>query len=648
MVFLAGVEGMVFFCSTALDKPVFNLLFSRLAMSLIKRSRTSLLLMLFLGVSLWTAIPCAAAQETDETADLFNAWQEQSSSATRAPKPLSQTAENVTVITTQEIESLNAHTLADVLATVTGIQVESMGGPGSVSFVTIQSTNYNHIRVFLDGVPLNNGGNFADVGTVPARIIERIEIIKGTASSSWGQGLGGVINVITKSPDKRPIGGSVSGSMGERMTADAGAELTGTSGRVGYYLSGGYLGSDGLRPVPQRSLYSNYAYGKLTYDLPANGQLWGTINYTCSGRVDNYDPTILDFNEITNQHYLYATLGFRKPLTERLELELDAHYAGRDKDGTSSTLSTRHLDELYRNRERVAGAEAKLVWRGEHHLLVGGFEYEHEDYKFFDAQYPTPSPPTYSFYRRLTDRYSVYLNDTISFGPVTVIPGVRYDNTANKNQFSPSIGATLKLGENNLLRAYAGRGYSYAIKDANWATQKIWTVQVGMESSSIPYLWVKGTLFRNELWNVVDDRNLTSSPERRIALGAEIEARTVPVFHTSLGAGYTFVDTTHDSNGSQVYSFPRHTVQLSLRYDDQTFRGTLTGRHVMWNGVPGYGGSYGGMIWDLHLGATLMKRENSSLEIFFSGHNLFDSDQYPDAIRPNTGRWFEGGVRLRF
>jgi len=131
-------------------------------------------------------------------------------------------------------------------------------------------------------------------------------------------------------------------------------------------------------------------------------------------------------------------------------------------------------------------------------------------------------------------------------------------------------------------------------------------------------------------------------------LGAEIEGRTLPVFNTSLGAGYTFVDTTRANDGSQVYAVPRHTVQLSLRYDDQTYRGVLTGRHIMWNAVPGYNGSYGGLVWDLHLGATLWKREYNSLEVFFSGHNLFDCAQYPDETQPNTGRWFEGGMRIRF
>jgi vitamin B12 transporter len=64
--------------------------------------------------------------------------------------------------------------------------------------------------------------------------------------------------------------------------------------------------------------------------------------------------------------------------------------------------------------------------------------------------------------------------------------------------------------------------------------------------------------------------------------------------------------------------------------------------------MPGDNPRYGGLLCDLHLGATLFKRENTSLELFFSGHNLFNNGQYPYDLTPSPGRWFEGGMRLRF
>lgn len=609
----------------------------------LSNSLCALSTVLFLALLL---TPCLALgeQNTEDTLSLFTAWQEQSSTASRVPKPLSQTAENVTVVTAKEIEALNAHTLADVLATVSGIQTEHLGGPGSLAIVSIQSSANNHVLVMVDGVPLNTlGENYSDISLIPAGIIERIEIVKGAASSSWGQALGGVINVITKVPEQgRTIGGTASASIGERTTADTHAELTGSSGRLGYYLSGGYLGSNGL--LPFITTYSNYAYAKLTYDLPEHGSLWGTVRYANARRGDTFVPyPDFDYKQASDYLNLYATLGYRRNLTEHLQLELLAHHATRNLDSFYSMISDGSPILTIFNKERVSGADVKLIWRGDNNLLVAGGDYEHDEIK------STGAITAYDTLDRAVDRWGVYLNDTITLGPVAVTPGGRFDHTVSSgDQFSPSLGATWQLSDSTLLRGYVARGYSLpTIVLQNRSSEKVLTYQVGIETQAVPYLWLKETLFRNETWNL---QQVDPYGSRHIAMGSELEVRTVPVFNTSLGAGYTFTDTIRTNTGSQVYGAPRHTLQLALRYDDMTFRGVLTGRHIWWNQDPTYmpPARYYGLIWDLHLGATLLKRENSALELFFSGHNLFNGTQTQDGLFPNPGRWFEGGMKVRF
>jgi vitamin B12 transporter len=610
-------------------------------MSFIKLSHSlrALLTALFLAFCLF---PCLAWGEDDEeTLGLFNAFQEQSSTASRAPKPLSQTAENVTVVTAKEIEQLNAHTLADVLATIPGLQTWHWGGPGSPVFTYIQSSASPHVLVLVDGVALNTlGENSSEVSMVPARIIERIEIVKGAASSAWGQALGGVINVITKAPNReQAISGSASASIGERTTADTSAELSGSIDKLGYYLSSGYLGSNGL--LPQITTHSNTTYAKLTYDLPGQGQLWGTFRFSNFNRVDSFVPDpAFDFTQREEAQQLYATLGYRRKLTEQLELELNARHVSRDVTNFFNLVSDGSLSQTVIAKERVTGGNVKLVWRGANNLLVAGGDYEHAKLKSTDAIIAT------DLLNRTVDRWGIYLNDTLTLGPVAVTPGVRFDHTVTSgNQLSPSLGATWQLTDSTLLRGYTARGYSlpYILLE-NRSSEKIWTSQIGVESTAVPNLWLKGTLFRNEIWNIGDTQ------ERRIALGTELEARTTPTWNTSLGAGWTYTDTYRTSDGSTVYGAPRNTLQLALRYDDQKYRGVLTGRHIWWNSDPSFlpTAHYYGLIWDLHLGATLLKKENSSLELFFSGHNLFNGSQTLDGLIPNTGRWFEGGMRVRF
>jgi vitamin B12 transporter len=584
--------------------------------------------------------------EDEDTLSLLNAWQQEASSASRAPKPLSQTPENITIITAAEIAAINAHTLADLLEIIPGLQVKQLGGPGSTAYTYIQSAGFNHTLIQLDGAPLNKISNFSDTGSVPARIIERVEIVKGSASAAWGPAMGGVINVITKSPDKRTIGGSATASLGSRTTADTNAELSGTTGQFGYYLSAGYLGSNGISEG--KPLYSNNSYAKLTYDLPANGQIWATINHTRVNQGENFTYAVpgLEFKENSDQRYLDMTLGLRRQLTEQLGLELTSYYTHRNRYDYSNWLIPPGPWDYIKTRDRVGGGNAKLVWKTEQHLIVGGVEYIHEDFNNTNLLAQTTAKSN-------SRRIGIYLNDTIRLGQLAVTPGVRLDYVKDAEQFSPSIGATWQLTDKTLIRGYTARGYGYSnIANSTPNSEKIWTTQLGAESTAVPFVWQKLTLYRNQIWNILDSRILIpGAPEQRIALGVEYEARTTPIHNISIGGGYTFTDLTRTSDGSQVKSFARHTAKFLLRYDDQTYRAVLTGNHTFWNHIKepiNFNGSYYGVLWDLHLGATLWKREDSSLELFFSGRNLFNGKQYADELQKNTGRWFEGGVRVRF
>src|SRR5690242_945220 len=81
--------------------------------------------------------PCLAWGEepgSEDSLDLVNAWQEKTVTTSRIPRPASRIAENVTVITAADIERLNAHTLADVLQTVPGIQLDYLRTPTTFTF----------------------------------------------------------------------------------------------------------------------------------------------------------------------------------------------------------------------------------------------------------------------------------------------------------------------------------------------------------------------------------------------------------------------------------------------------------------------------------------------------------------------------------
>ena len=118
--------------------------------------------------------------------------------------------EKVEVITADQIDQREAHSLSELLAFVPGVDVQSAYSLGRNVNVSIRgSSDYkpggynNRVLLLLDGFPItipNSGA--ADWNAVPIDNIQRVEVLRGPASALYGQNsMGGVINLITETPE---------------------------------------------------------------------------------------------------------------------------------------------------------------------------------------------------------------------------------------------------------------------------------------------------------------------------------------------------------------------------------------------------------------------------------------------------------------
>ena len=181
--------------------------------------------------------------------------------------------------------------------------------------------------------------------------------------------------------------------------------------------------------------------------------------------------------------------------------------------------------------------------------------------------------------------------------------------------------------------------------------EKVLTFQAGVETTHIHWLWLKTTFFRNQLSDVQDyDANGDPILVKRLNQGVEVEAKTLPVFNTSISAGYTFIDITNSETGEIIKDNPRNLVKLGLHYNDDrhSFRGALLGRYVDWNASPDSNAKYSAVIWDLILAKKVFTSHDTALDLFFNAHNIFNGAQYPDGTFKNARRWVEGGIRFNF
>lgn len=110
----------------------------------------------------------------------------------------------VEVLTSEKIKATGASNVLEVLKYVPGLTIETYGARGSLSGgmsggVSIRGMGKDlGALVMLNGVPLNLNGKY-ELQNYPVDSIERIEIVKGAASTLHGSAaLGGVINIITK------------------------------------------------------------------------------------------------------------------------------------------------------------------------------------------------------------------------------------------------------------------------------------------------------------------------------------------------------------------------------------------------------------------------------------------------------------------
>ena len=124
--------------------------------------------------------------------------------ASRVPQPREAVLADVTVVDEEEIRRAGQSSLVELLQRQPGIEISSNGGPGTTSNVFLRGSNADHVVVLIDGLRINS----ATLGTtsfenLPLGLIERIEILRGPASSLYGaDAIGGVIQIFTKRAEK--------------------------------------------------------------------------------------------------------------------------------------------------------------------------------------------------------------------------------------------------------------------------------------------------------------------------------------------------------------------------------------------------------------------------------------------------------------
>ena len=574
--------------------------------------------------------------------------------ATRSAERLSQTTRSVSVISAEDIAAQGVQTVADALRSVPGVDVVRTGALGSTTGVFTRGSNSDHTVVLIDGVKVNLAGGAIDFSDLSVDNIERIEVVRGSASSLYGSGaIGGVIHIITKR-GAGPLRANLSAEGGSFNTNSQSASVSVGNDWAGLSVSGSRVDSDG--------------------NLPFNNQ---------------YDRT-----SVALRADLAPDEGTDLSLTLR-NSDSEYHFP---TDGGGNLCCRNKYNTTHETAVGIRGARALLPW-WDSSLQLGFHEQKYRSY---------PEEPDGFLYISGEKHWSVDWQSVLDFdlGDLTLgvayeddehtVDGFRRHNTAGYTQLqlmpaetvmligglrleehsqfgselTYQVSAAYFMPDGTKLRAALGTGFKEPTLIENFSPvfggnpdlkpERSLSWELGIERRLLEdRLRLEGVFFANRFKDLIDyvfspdPPNFLNVAEAE-SQGVELSVAFTPVPTWTLGAAYTYLRT-EDAEGKPLKRRPEHKFHTFGSYTPGRFSGRLdlyyigTRQDRFYPGFPEPPQDVENPAYlkvNVSLSYRLIERERYTLEVFGRAENLFDEDYEAVYGFETPGIAAFGGVRV--
>jgi vitamin B12 transporter len=392
------------------------------------------------------------ADTTLKTSDVFV-------TATRTRIPKKNVIADITLISEEQIKLAGSSSLPELLQRQPGIEISNNGGQGKVSTLFLRGASSTHSVILLDGIRIDSAtAGLTAIENIPLSQIEKIEIVRGPASSLYGQdAIGGVIQIFTK----KGLNGFkpyISFGYGKYNTSIAQGGIRGGDDTTSYAINLSSQNSTGFsafepntNPAATANIYNLDKDGyrnksvsaslshKINEKLDINFQYFlsqGKNKY--DNRYANWDPSI-DWKNTQDQESLSGTVNSQ--LTNYWKSSLRVGLGIDDYVEKQRYISgaTREVDNVYKTIQN------QITWQNDLILPLGSLVllYDKLDQKI------NVTDTSYSKKDRQNDAYMIGYN---------------------LNQANHNFQANVRKDFNSVYRdATTGNiGYSYAI-DSNWS-----------------------------------------------------------------------------------------------------------------------------------------------------------------------------------
>lgn len=378
---------------------------------------------------------------------------------TMKPVRKSDSPVSVDVFTSTFFKKNPTPNIFDALQNVNGVRPQVNCNVCNTGDIRINGLDGAYTMVLIDGMPIVSSlGTVYGLSGIPNSLVERIEVVKGPASSLYGsEAVGGLINIITKKPQNAPLLSvdAFSTTWGE-YNADIGAKfnlgkkvsvLTG----VNYfnYQNKKDYNHDNFTDVTLQDRISVFQKWNIQRDsnklFALSGRYFyedrwgGELNWNKSyrGGEDVYGESIY-----TNRAEILGT--YQLPTVENLFLGFS--YVNHQQDSRYGSTS-------YIAKQNIAFGQ--LTWDkviGNHSLLAGAVM----KYTFYDDNTPATEKEAENIYIP-----GIFLQNEWSITPEhKLLLGARYDyHNVHRSIFTPRIAYKWNVSDNTIVRLNAGTGF---------------------------------------------------------------------------------------------------------------------------------------------------------------------------------------------
>ncbi len=545
-------------------------------------------------------------------------------SATRTPVPEHDTAASVSLLRSDQLETMLPVSSSDALRFLPGAVVNVAGQRGGLGSLFVEGGESRYNKVLVDGVPVNDPGGTFNFATIPLAETDRLEFLQGAQSTLYGSdAMTSVIQVFSKNgttvtPELRF--GSDGGNFG---TAHGFAALSGARSRFDYDGFVDQFNSNGQGPNAD---YTNALQGgNLGVQLNDRALFRLRVRHSNSrtGVPGEWDfngarllPPDIDQHARANNLLASAELAFSLPNhwqhrltgyeynTRRLNQD-NVVDPGRNCDSAPfADCQFTAISHINRAGFTYQGDYTPRNWM----QATIGYEFEDENGRFFNA---SPSFFFTQFIPALRLNHAAYLLQRLTWKRLTVLGSVRYvHNETFGYKTVPRIGLTLVARRGGEIFSGTRLRFSYAtgIKEARFEeafangpgilpnptlkAEENRAFEAGVEQDLFKGKFsLSGVYFNNRFHNqinfvIVDPNTFTGqyqNVDHAIAHGAETQATAHFSSRVALTGGYTCTSSQYLSGasiGQPLIRRPKHSGNLLLSYLGSRFGANLGGSFV--------------------------------------------------------------------